>query len=141
VPTVLIEVYPQYRGRKYFVYKDETIIVDDDMRIVAVLTVRLPCRALFFAKKHQWPASRSSRSKSVRAASDARDLVFEQVTAPIFLPLSASTSVFIQRRHSFPSQAFGKVRFLRVHRFIVWHALPHICTRLGALMFSSLPFI
>ncbi len=39
VPTVLIEVYPQYRGRKYFVYQDEIIIVDDDMRIVAVLTV------------------------------------------------------------------------------------------------------
>jgi hypothetical protein len=30
---------PQYRGRKYFVYQDEIIIVDDDMRIVAVLTV------------------------------------------------------------------------------------------------------
>jgi hypothetical protein len=39
VPTVLIEVYPQYRGRKYFVYQDEIIIVDEDMRIVAVLTV------------------------------------------------------------------------------------------------------
>jgi Protein of unknown function (DUF1236) len=39
VPTVLVEVYPQYRGRKYFVYQDEIIIVDDDMRIVAVLTV------------------------------------------------------------------------------------------------------
>src|SRR6476646_4892031 len=39
VPSVLIEVYPQYRGREYFVYQDEIIIVDDDMRIVAVLTV------------------------------------------------------------------------------------------------------
>lgn len=39
VPTVLAEVYPQYRGRKYFIYEDEIIIVDEDMRIVAVLTV------------------------------------------------------------------------------------------------------
>lgn len=39
VPTVLVEVNPQYRDRKHFVYQDEIIIVDDDMRIVAVLTV------------------------------------------------------------------------------------------------------
>jgi hypothetical protein len=39
VPTVLIEVYPQYRGRKYFVYEEQIIIVEDDMRIVAIITV------------------------------------------------------------------------------------------------------
>ena len=39
VPSVLIEVYPQYRGRKYFVYNDQIIIVDDDFRIIAVITV------------------------------------------------------------------------------------------------------
>jgi hypothetical protein len=39
VPTVLVEVYPQYRGRKYFVYNDEIIIVDDDFRILAIVTV------------------------------------------------------------------------------------------------------
>ena len=39
VPAVLVEFYPQYRGRKYFVYNDEIIIVDDEYRIVAVIQV------------------------------------------------------------------------------------------------------
>jgi hypothetical protein len=39
VPTVLVELYPQYRGRKYFVYNEQIIIVDDDLRIIAVITV------------------------------------------------------------------------------------------------------
>jgi uncharacterized protein DUF1236 len=39
VPAVLVEIYPQYRGRKYFVYNDEIIIVDDEYRIVAVIQV------------------------------------------------------------------------------------------------------
>ena len=39
VPAVLVEFYPQYRGRKYFVYNDEIIIVDDEFRIVAVIQV------------------------------------------------------------------------------------------------------
>jgi Protein of unknown function (DUF1236) len=39
VPTVLVELYPQYRGRKYFVYNDQIIIVDDDFKIIAIITV------------------------------------------------------------------------------------------------------
>jgi Protein of unknown function (DUF1236) len=39
VPSVLVEIYPQYRGRKYFVYEEQIIIVDDDFKIVAVITV------------------------------------------------------------------------------------------------------
>ena len=39
VPAVLVRVYPQYRGRRYFVYNDQIIIVDDDYRIIAVIDV------------------------------------------------------------------------------------------------------
>jgi hypothetical protein len=39
VPTVIIEVHPEYRGHMYFVVGDEIIIVDRNHRIVAVLTV------------------------------------------------------------------------------------------------------
>jgi hypothetical protein len=39
VPALLVEFYPQYRGRKYFVYNDEIIIVDDQFRIIAVIQV------------------------------------------------------------------------------------------------------
>ena len=39
VPAVLVEIYPQYRGRKYFIYNDEIIIVDDEYRIIAVIQV------------------------------------------------------------------------------------------------------
>ena len=39
VPAVFVEIYPQYRGRKYFVYNEQIIIVDDDLKIIAVITV------------------------------------------------------------------------------------------------------
>jgi hypothetical protein len=39
VPSVIIEIHPEYRGHMYFVVNDEIIIVDRDHRIVAVLTV------------------------------------------------------------------------------------------------------
>jgi Protein of unknown function (DUF1236) len=39
LPPVFVAVYPQYRGRKYFVYNDEIIIVDDDYKIIAVIAV------------------------------------------------------------------------------------------------------
>jgi len=39
VPPVLIEIYPQWRGHRYFVVRDELIIVDRDYRIVSVLPV------------------------------------------------------------------------------------------------------
>lgn len=39
VPPVLIEIYPQWRGHRYFVVRDEIIIVDLDYRIVSVLPV------------------------------------------------------------------------------------------------------
>jgi hypothetical protein len=39
VPTVLVELYPQYRGRKYFIYNDEIIIVDNEYRMVAGIQV------------------------------------------------------------------------------------------------------
>jgi hypothetical protein len=39
VPSVLVAIYPQYRGRKYFVYEEQIIIVDDDFKIVAIITV------------------------------------------------------------------------------------------------------
>jgi hypothetical protein len=39
LPAVFVTVYPQYRGRKYFVYEDQIIIVDDDYKIIAVIAV------------------------------------------------------------------------------------------------------
>jgi hypothetical protein len=39
VPTVLVEIHPEWRGYMYFVVGDEIIIVDRNHRIVAVLTV------------------------------------------------------------------------------------------------------
>ena len=39
LPPVFVTVYPQYRGRKYFVYEDQIIIVDDDYTIIAVIAV------------------------------------------------------------------------------------------------------
>lgn len=39
LPPVFLEVYPQYRGRKYFVYNDQIIIVDDDYKIIAVIDI------------------------------------------------------------------------------------------------------
>jgi hypothetical protein len=39
VPPVLIEIYPQWRGHRYFVVRDEIIIVDRDYRIVSVVPV------------------------------------------------------------------------------------------------------
>jgi hypothetical protein len=39
VPSVIIEIHPEYRGHMYFIVNDEIIIVDRDHRIVAVLTV------------------------------------------------------------------------------------------------------
>jgi hypothetical protein len=39
VPTVFVELYPQHRGRKYFVYNEQIIIVDNDFKIIAIITV------------------------------------------------------------------------------------------------------
>jgi hypothetical protein len=39
VPTVLINIHPQWRGFFYFVVGDEIIIVDRNHRIVAVVAV------------------------------------------------------------------------------------------------------
>jgi hypothetical protein len=39
VPATLIEIYPQWRGHRYFVVRDEICIVDRDHRIVAVVAV------------------------------------------------------------------------------------------------------
>jgi len=39
VPPVLIEVHPEWRGHMYFVVGDEIIVVDRDLRIIAVLAV------------------------------------------------------------------------------------------------------
>jgi hypothetical protein len=39
VPTVLIEVHPEWRGYMYFVVGDEIIVVDRGNRIIAVLAV------------------------------------------------------------------------------------------------------
>ena len=39
VPTVIIEVHPQWRGFFYFVVNDQIIIVDRGHRIVAVIDV------------------------------------------------------------------------------------------------------
>jgi len=39
VPTVLINIYPEWRGFFYFVVGDEIIIVDRNHRIVAVIAV------------------------------------------------------------------------------------------------------
>jgi Protein of unknown function (DUF1236) len=39
LPPVFLEVYPQYRGRKYFVYNDQIIIVDNDYKIIAVIDI------------------------------------------------------------------------------------------------------
>jgi len=39
VPAVLIEIYPQWRGQRYFVAQDEIIIIDRDYRIVSVVAV------------------------------------------------------------------------------------------------------
>jgi hypothetical protein len=39
VPTLLVEIYPQWRGFLYFIVGDQIIIVDQNHRIVAVITV------------------------------------------------------------------------------------------------------
>ena len=40
VPETLIEVHPQWRGLRYFVYNDEIILVDPNtLQIVAIVTV------------------------------------------------------------------------------------------------------
>ena len=39
VDPVLIEYFPQYRGHKYFVVRDEIVIVDNSRKVVAVMPV------------------------------------------------------------------------------------------------------
>jgi peptidoglycan hydrolase-like protein with peptidoglycan-binding domain len=39
VDPVLVEYFPQYRGHKYFVVRDEIVIVDNSRKVVAVLPV------------------------------------------------------------------------------------------------------
>ena len=39
VPTVIVDIHPEWRGFLYFVYEDEIIIVDRNHHIVAVLEV------------------------------------------------------------------------------------------------------
>ena len=39
VPSVLVDVYPQYRGLLYFIVDDQIIIVDKNYKIVAVISV------------------------------------------------------------------------------------------------------
>jgi hypothetical protein len=39
VDPVLIEFFPQYRGHKYFVVRDEIVIVDNSRKVVAVMPV------------------------------------------------------------------------------------------------------
>jgi hypothetical protein len=40
VPEVLVEVHPEWRGFRYFVYNDEIIIVEPDtLKIVAIVAV------------------------------------------------------------------------------------------------------
>ncbi len=39
VPETLIRIHPEWRGHRYFVVRDEIIIVDNDFRIIAVLPV------------------------------------------------------------------------------------------------------
>ena len=40
VPETLVEIYPAWRGFRYFIYEDEIVVVDpEDMRIIAVLPV------------------------------------------------------------------------------------------------------
>jgi len=39
VPETLIRIHPEWRSHKFFVVRDEIIIVDDDFRIIAVLPV------------------------------------------------------------------------------------------------------
>lgn len=39
VPETLIRIHPEWRSHKFFVVRDEIIIVDDNFRIIAVLPV------------------------------------------------------------------------------------------------------
>jgi hypothetical protein len=39
LPPVIVNVHPQWRGYRYFVYEDQIIIIDNGHRIVAVLVV------------------------------------------------------------------------------------------------------
>ncbi len=39
VPETLIRIHPEWRGHRFFVVRDEIIIVDNDFRIIAVLPV------------------------------------------------------------------------------------------------------
>lgn len=39
VPSVIVDIYPRFRGHRYFVVRDEIIIVDNRRRIVAVIPV------------------------------------------------------------------------------------------------------
>ncbi len=39
LPVAFVEIYPQYRGRRYFVYNEQIIVVDDDFKIIAIITV------------------------------------------------------------------------------------------------------
>ena len=39
VPETLVRIHPDWRGHKFFVVRDEIIIVDNDFRIIAVLPV------------------------------------------------------------------------------------------------------
>jgi hypothetical protein len=39
VPETLIRIHPEWRAHKFFVVRDEIIIVDQNFRIIAVLPV------------------------------------------------------------------------------------------------------
>jgi hypothetical protein len=39
VPSVIVNIHPEWRGYRYFVYEDQIIIIDNGHRIVAVLVV------------------------------------------------------------------------------------------------------
>ena len=39
VPETLIRIHPEWRAHKFFVVRDEIIIVDENFRIIAVLAV------------------------------------------------------------------------------------------------------
>jgi hypothetical protein len=54
--------------------------------------------------------------------------------------LVTSSGVLVQGGHPPAGQTLGQIRFLRMDRVRVWHALSHIGTPLRALVLGSVPF-
>ena len=39
LPAVLVEIYPQWRGFRYFIVEEKIVIIDDSFKIVTIIVV------------------------------------------------------------------------------------------------------